>query len=73
MSFQRYTGAYRGVVYGYEPEPWDSLIPRALALDKESFFEGLQFCGGFSSRCHGYGGSILTGRAAAGRTLQGRR
>ena len=73
VSFQRYTGAYRGVVYGYEPEPWDSLIPRALALDKESFFEGLQFCGGFSSRCHGYGGSILTGRAAAGRTLQGRR
>ena len=70
VTFQRYTGAYRGVVYGYEPDPWDSLVPRALALEKENFFKGLQFCGGYSSRCHGYGGSILSGRAAARRTLE---
>jgi len=71
VTFQRYTGAYRGVVYGYEPEPWDSLVPRAMALEKENYLEGLQFCGGFSSRCHGYGSSILSGRAAARRTLAG--
>lgn len=70
VTFQRYTGAYRGVVYGYEPDPWDSLVPRALALEKENFFEGLQFCGGHSSRCSGYGGSILSGRAAAHRILE---
>ena len=70
VTFQRYTGAYRGVVYGYEPEPWDSLVPRAMALDKERFFTGLEFCGGYSSRCSGYGGSILSGRAAARRILE---
>lgn len=70
VTFQRYTGAYRGVVYGYEPEPWDSLVPRAMALEKERFFGGLDFCGGYSSRCHGYGGSILSGRAAARRILE---
>jgi prolycopene isomerase len=71
VTFQRYAGAYRGVVYGYEPEPWDSLVPRAMALEKENYLEGLQFCGGFSSRCHGYGGAILSGRATARRTLAG--
>jgi prolycopene isomerase len=71
VTFQRYTGAYRGIVYGYEPDPWDSLIPRAMAMEKENYLEGLQFCGGFSSRCHGYGGSILSGRAAARRSLEG--
>ncbi len=70
VTFQRYTGAYRGVVYGYEPDPWDSLVPRAMALKSENFFEGLQFCGGYSSRCSGYGGSILSGRAAARRTME---
>jgi prolycopene isomerase len=70
VTFQRYTGTYRGVTYGYEPDPWDSLIPRALELKRENFLEGLQFCGGYSSRCHGYGGSILSGRAAARRALE---
>jgi len=70
VTFQRYTGAYRGIVYGYEPDPWDSLVPRALAVEQENFFQGLQFCGGYSSRCHGYGSSILSGRAAARRTLE---
>jgi phytoene dehydrogenase-like protein len=69
QTFQRYTGAWRGVVYGYEPEPWDSLVPRALAQEKENFLGGLEFCGGFSSRCHGYGSSLLSGRAAARRLL----
>ncbi|MBU0927008.1 MAG: NAD(P)/FAD-dependent oxidoreductase [Spirochaetes bacterium] len=68
-TFARYTGAWNGVVYGYEPEPWDSVIPRALAVDKERFLDGLDFCGGFSYRCHGYGSSILSGKAAAERVL----
>jgi len=68
-TFARYTGAYDGVIYGYEPDPWDSVIPRALALEKERFLEGLDFCGGFSYRCHGYGSSMLSGKAAAERVL----
>jgi phytoene dehydrogenase-like protein len=69
QTFARYTGAYDGVVYGYEPEPWDSVIPRALSLKRERYIRGLDFCGGFSYRCHGYGSSILSGKAAAERAL----
>ena len=64
QTFARYTGAYDGIVYGYEPEPWDSVVPRALAMKKERFVQGLYFCGGFSYRCHGYGSSILSGKDA---------
>lgn len=64
-TFARYTGAYNGIVYGYEPEPWDGVVPRALAQDNENYFQGLHFCGGFSFRCHGYGSSIMSGKTAA--------
>ncbi len=70
QTFARYTGAYNGIVYGYEPEPWDSIVPRALSLEKEDYITGLTFCGGFSYRCHGYGSSILSGKAAAERTIK---
>jgi len=69
QTFARYTGAYDGIVYGYEPEPWDSVIPRVLSLEKERYLKGLDFCGGFSYRCHGYGSSMLSGKAAAERVL----
>ena len=69
QTFARYTGAHDGIVYGYEPEPWDSVIPRVLSLDKEHYLDGLDFCGGFSYRCHGYGSSMLSGKAAAERVL----
>jgi len=69
QTVARYTGAYDGVVYGYEPEPWDSVIPRAISIDKERYLGGLDFCGGYSYRCHGYGSSILSGKAAAERVL----
>jgi prolycopene isomerase len=69
QTFARYTGAHDGIVYGYEPEPWDSVIPRALSLEKERYVHGLDFCGGFSYRCHGYGSSMLSGKAAAERVL----
>ena len=69
QTFARYTGAHDGVVYGYEPDPWDSIVPRALSIAKETYLGGLQFCGGYSYRCHGYGSSLLSGVAAARRTL----
>ena len=69
-TFARYTGAHDGIVYGYEPEPWDSIIPRAISVDDEDYIKGLTFCGGFSVRCHGYGSSILSGKAAAERMIK---
>lgn len=70
QTFSRYTGSYNGIVYGYEPEPWDGIVPRAMAQDKENYIEGLEFCGGFSYRCHGYGSSIMSGKSAAERTCR---
>jgi len=66
QTFARYTDSYNGIVYGYEPEPWDGIVPRALHLKEENYLKGLHFCGGFSYRCHGYGSSIMSGKAAAG-------
>jgi phytoene dehydrogenase-like protein len=45
------------------------IVPRVQALEKESYLEGLRFCGGFDYRCHGYGSSLFSGRAAARRAL----
>jgi phytoene dehydrogenase-like protein len=64
-TFARYTGTYGGGVYGYEPEPWDSIVPRILAMKDESYFKGLMFAGGYSQMCHGYSSAIMSGQATA--------
>ncbi|MGD2145223.1 MAG: NAD(P)-binding protein [Anaerolineae bacterium] len=65
QTLARYTGSYGGIMYGYEPEPWDSLMPRLMSLTDDQYFEGLQFCGGFAFRCHGCSSSFKSGQTAA--------
>jgi prolycopene isomerase len=66
QTFARYTGAYKGIIYGYEPEPWDSLIPRLMMmLEEDHYIDGLRFCGGNAFRCHGYNNSTRSGQTAA--------
>jgi prolycopene isomerase len=65
QTFARYTGVHGGIIYGYEPEPWDSLIPRMMSMQDETYIEGLEFCGGFAFRCHGYSSTLLSGQTAA--------
>ena len=65
QTFARFTGSYNGVIYGYEPEPWDSLIPRMMSMKDDKHFEGLEFCGGCAFRCHGYSSSFMSGQTAA--------
>jgi phytoene dehydrogenase-like protein len=65
QTFARYTGSYDGIIYGYEPEPWDSILPRLMSLKDDQHFDGLQFCGGFAFRCHGYSSSTKSGQTAA--------
>jgi phytoene dehydrogenase-like protein len=65
QTFARYTGSYDGIIYGYEPEPWDSLIPRMMSMKDDKHFEGLEFCGGNAFRCHGYSSSFMSGQTAA--------
>ncbi len=68
-TFSRYTASWNGTVYGYEPEPWDGIIPRVLAENRENFLKGLRFCGGNASRTYGFGSSMLSGKTAADKTL----
>lgn len=70
QTFARYTGARDGIVYGYEPEPWDSLLPRMMMMQEERYIAGLHFCGGFAFRCHGYSSSFMSGQTAALLTLR---
>lgn len=65
MTWARYTGTYNGIIYGYEPDPWDSLIPRMMTMEEEFYIKGLKFCGGFSFQSHGYSTSMISGNIAA--------
>ncbi|MFX1590167.1 MAG: phytoene desaturase family protein [Promethearchaeota archaeon] len=69
-TFARFTGTFNGVVYGYEPDSWDSFIPRLMAMNDEKHIEGLEFCGGFGRRCHGYSSSLKDGETAGLLTIQ---
>ena len=64
QTFARYTGAYDGGIYGYEPEAWDSIMPRLMMLESDMHVKGLRFCGGFAFRCHGYASSYMSGNTA---------
>jgi prolycopene isomerase len=70
QTFARYTGAYNGTIYGYEPEPWDSAIPRTMMMEQDKHINGLRFGGGNAFRCHGYSLSTLSGQTAALLTLR---
>lgn len=71
QTFARYTGSHDGVVYGYQSEPWDSIIPRELFRKKESYFKGLTFCGSYTRSSHGYASSMLSGKQAVERAFSG--
>ena len=70
LTFARYTGTHAGTIYGYEPEPWDSLIPRMMSMSADKHIQGLEFCGGYAFRCHGYSSSFMSGQTTALLTLR---
>jgi ferredoxin-NADP reductase len=57
LTYARYTGGRGGTIYGYEPEPWDSLMPGLMTFRSEVHFDGLELCCGYAFRCHGYSSS----------------
>jgi len=64
-TFARYTGAFKGTIYAYEQDPWDSVVARALSMPQERFIRGLDFVGGAAAMGGGYESTILSGRTAA--------
>jgi len=64
-TFARYTRHYKGIFYGYEPESWDSIVPRLMSMGKDVYIEGLEFAGGFNRRIHGYSSALGDGLISA--------
>ncbi len=64
-TFARYACSWNGVIYGYELDPWDGIIPRMVSRKTENYIDGLIFSGGFASHGHGYSSSLNSGRTAA--------
>ncbi len=65
QTYARYTGGHDGIIYGYEPEPWDSIIPRLMMMADDRYVEGLEFTGGYGFRGHGYSSSLMSGPTVA--------
>ena len=65
ITFARYTRTYKGIFYGYEPESWDSVVPRLMMMNDHYYIKGLEFAGGFGRQCHGYSSSLNDGELAA--------
>ncbi len=65
ITMAEYTGGYNGIVYGFEQDPWDSLIARMMTFNNEKYIKGLEMAGGFSMFVHGYQFSLLSGEMAA--------
>ena len=64
-TFARYTRHFKGIFYGYEPESWDSLVPRLMSMGKDVYIKGLEFAGGFNRRAHGYSSAMNDGVISA--------
>jgi prolycopene isomerase len=70
QTFARYTKTHNGIIYGYEPESWDSIMPRMMCMNDEKHIEGLEFASGFGRMAHGYSSALEEGNLAAMLTLQ---
>lgn len=70
QTLARFTGSYGRSAYGYETDPWDSIIPRLIAMNEKKYIEGLEICGGFSANCQSYTNTLLSGQISAFLTIQ---
>lgn len=63
-TWARYTGAYKGQVFGYEQQPWNSSLVRKIVEKEEKKYaiKGLDFVGGCSTNGHAYSCSLSSGR-----------
>jgi prolycopene isomerase len=69
ITCARYTRSFNGIVYGYELESWDSILTRFMSMFNDIYIEGLEFCGGFWRRGHGYSSTLVSGNLAAAMTI----
>ncbi len=69
-TFARYLNTPNGTPYGYEVQPWDTMIARIMNLRNEQFNENLYFIGAHGDRADGYSSAYSNGNFTAGRILK---
>lgn len=69
-TFARYAASPEGGVYGYELEPWNSILPRNLTLKQDDIIPGLKFAGAAGPRGLGFNASQLCGAMMADMTVK---
>ena len=69
VTYARYCGHPEGVIYGYESQYWDGLMPRLLMMDEDHKVRGLRFAGGWSMRLSGYSSAYFSGDISGRQTV----
>lgn len=69
MTYARYCGHPQGVIYGYESQYWDGLMPRLQMMAEDHRIRGLRFAGGYSMRLSGYSSAYFSGDISGRQTV----
>ena len=69
MTYARYCGHPEGVIYGYESQYWDGLMPRLQMMAEDHKVRGLRFAGGYAMRLSGYSSAYHAGDIAGRQTV----
>ena len=69
VTYARYCGHPEGVIYGYESQYWDGLMPRLLMMGEDNKVRGLRFAGGYSMRLSGYSSAYFSGDISGRQTV----
>lgn len=69
MTYARYCGHPQGVIYGYESQYWDGLMPRLQMMGEDHKVRGLRFAGGYAMRLSGYSSAYFSGDISGRQTV----
>ena len=69
-TFARYLNTPNGTPYGYEVQPWDTMMARIMNANNEQFVENLYFVGAHGDRADGYSSAYSNGNSTAGKILR---
>ena len=69
VTYARYCGHPEGVIYGYESQYWDGLMPRLLMMGEDHKVRGLRFAGGYAMRLSGYSSAYFSGDISGRQTV----
>lgn len=62
-TFARYLNTPNGTPYGYEIQPWDTMVARIMSGRSERFIRDLYFVGAHAERSDGYSSTYANGRS----------